>query len=368
MSDQFYGDPSGFENSMDIGFVSSNYCGQMMPQSTLGVSQFAMNPPATVTVQFGTPTIRPLPNIDPSVDAKLLRKAMKGIGCNSKVVLEIICTRSNSQRQQIKASFGQMFGRDLIKDLLSELSGNFKELIIALMTTPAVYDAKELYRAMEGLGTKENILIEIMCSRTNAQIRAIKSAYIQIFRRNLEDDIIGDTSGYFKNVLLALCAAVRDESGQQNVAQAREIAKTLFRAGEGRWGTNETVFIKILSTHNFCQLALIFNEYRNVTGHSMDVAIRREFSGDIKDALLAIFFVCSNRFAFFAEEFENSMKGLGTKDRDLIRLTVTRSEFDLADIKREYQRLFGRKLEDRIIDDTSGKYRNALLTLVRGNY
>nr|AAX30682.1 SJCHGC06887 protein [Schistosoma japonicum] len=47
----------------------------------------------------------------------------------------------------------------------------------ALCCSPAEFDARELHRAMKGAGTDESVLIEILCTRTNHQIRQIKEAY-----------------------------------------------------------------------------------------------------------------------------------------------------------------------------------------------
>lgn len=57
------------------------------------------------------------------------------------------------------------------------------------------------------------------------------------------------------------------------------------------------------------------------------------------------------------------MKGLGTKDRVLIRIMVLRSEIDMQDIKNEFQRMYGKNLESFIKGDTSGDYKRALLCL-----
>lgn len=51
-------------------------------------------------------------------------------------------------------------------------------------------------------------------------------------KRNLESDIRGDTSGDFRNVLVALMQGCRDENSPENPYQAEADADELFRAGE----------------------------------------------------------------------------------------------------------------------------------------
>ena len=41
----------------------------------------------------------------------------------------------------------------------------------------AEYDAYEIHRAIKGLGTDEDALIEILCTRTNAQIQHVQKVY-----------------------------------------------------------------------------------------------------------------------------------------------------------------------------------------------
>ena len=53
-------------------------------------------------------------------------------------------------------------------------------------------------------------------------------------------------------------------------------------------GTDESTFNAVLCQRSFSQLAATFREYESVTGHPFEKAIKNEFSGDIKDGLLAI--------------------------------------------------------------------------------
>lgn len=62
-------------------------------------------------------------------------------------------------------------------DIESETSGNFKNLLVALVTDRAVFEAQWLNKAMKGLGTNEAVLIEILATRSNEDIYKIKQAY-----------------------------------------------------------------------------------------------------------------------------------------------------------------------------------------------
>lgn len=148
--------------------------------------------------------------------------------------------------------------------------------------------------------------------------------------------------------MVSLCAAGRDESMMTNPQAAQADAQALLRAGELRVGTDESTFNMILCQRNYAQLRIVFDEYQRLTGHDIEKAIKREFSGDIEDGLLAVIRSIKNQSAFFARRLNKSMKGMGTNDRDLIRLIATRCEIDMGDIKREYQAKYGESLPTAI--------------------
>ena len=107
-------------------------------------------------------------------DAEVLRNAMKGFGTDEATLIKVVANRTNRQRQVIKEQYKAAFGRDLISDLKSELHGKMEDAFIALFTNPVEFDVDSLRDAMKGAGTNEDTLIEIIASRDNQQLAAIK--------------------------------------------------------------------------------------------------------------------------------------------------------------------------------------------------
>ncbi|XP_037609444.1 annexin A4 [Sebastes umbrosus] len=296
-------------------------------------------------------------------DAATLREAMKGAGTNEAVITEVLARRTIAQRQRIKEAYKQTVGKDLADDLSSELSGNFCSVVLGLLMLAPVYDAYELKSAMKGAGTEEAGLIDVLASRSNAEIKTINAFYKKEHGKDLEDAVCGDTSGMFQRVLVSLLTAGRDESDKVDEAQAILDAKDIYEAGEARWGTDEVKFLTVLCVRNRNHLLRVFDEYQKISGRDIEDSIKREMSGCLEDVFLAIVKCLRNKPAFFAERLYKSMKGLGTTDSVLIRIMVARAEIDMLDIKAQFLKNYGKTLHSFIKGDTSGDYRKILLEL-----
>lgn len=309
-------------------------------------------------------TIFPKANFDPEAAAKQLRGAMKGLGTNEEAIIKVLVDHDNNQRQTIKAAFKTLFGRDLIADLKSELGGHFEDAVLAMMTPTIPFLAKELRKAMKGAGTDETVLIEILCTRSNADINAIKAAYQKEFGRNLEKDIVSDTSGHFRRLLVSVCNAGRDESTNVDTAKAEKDANDIYAAGEKQLGTDEAVFNAVLCSRSYTQLRATFHQYKVLSKKDISQSIESEMSGCLKEGFLAIVHYAQDPLSYFAERLYKSMKGLGTDDSSLIRLIVTRSEIDLKDIADAFHRKYKTLLREFVRDDCSGDYRKLLLLIL----
>lgn len=309
------------------------------------------------------PTLRPFQPFNPSDDAHKLYKAMKGFGTDETTLIDILCRRTWQQRQEIALQYKTGHGKDLLKNIKDETKGNFELVFKALLYTPFQLEAHDLKKSIERVGTDEDALIDILCTKNNSEMMQLKTAYQQLYHGNMEKDVGSDASGYFKRFLVSLMASHRSENppDQQRAAQQ---ARALYEAGEKRVGTNEVEFNRIFASESFPQLKLIFEEYYKLTGHEIDKAIKKEMSGDVERAFLAIAQIAKNPAMYYANRLHETMACAGTKDRSLIRLIVLRSEIDMLNIKTEYQRKHGKTLEQTIKSDCSGDYKRALLCLV----
>lgn len=213
---------------------------------------------------------------------------MRGLGTDEEQIVELLTQRSNAQRQQIAAYFRDVLGRDCVDDLKSELGGDFERVIVALMTEPVEYLCAQLHAAMAGCGTDERVLVEVLCTMTNAEMGRLVVKYEELFGRPLAEHMCSETDGFFRRLLTLIVTGVRDESGEVDAEAAKEQAGQLWAAGEAKLGTDEEVFNRVLSHGSFEHLRLVFDEYRALSGQTIEQAIEHEVDGDLQEALMAI--------------------------------------------------------------------------------
>ncbi|XP_051533289.1 annexin A1-like isoform X4 [Myxocyprinus asiaticus] len=313
------------------------------------------------TAYFGT--VKADPNFNAQDDAAKLKKATETKGVDEATIVEVLAKRSNAQRQQIKAAYQQRTEKLLADDLKKALKSHFEEVVLALLMTPPEYDAFEMKRAMKNLGTNEAVLSEILGTRPNKEITAMKNSFKEVYGEMLEEDIKSETSGHLETALLALCKATRSEDKNIDDGLAKSDAKALFEAGEHRVGTLCSVLIDILTSRSEAQLCKIFKYYGQYSKQNFAKALEGELHGSLEDCLITLVKSAWNKPAFFAEKLHLAMKGLGTNTDTLTRIIVSRSEIDLLKIIQEYKRMYGKTLQEDILKETSGDYEKILLTL-----
>jgi len=182
----------------------------------------------------------------------------------------------------------------------------------------------------------------------------------------LDEWIAGDTSGNYKEYLLRLATAERQLSSVPvDHDKVASDVKALYRAGEGKIGTNDEVFIDIFATRSPKHIRALAEGYAKEYQHSLETAIKKEFGGDLEKALVWSLEFMEDHYIFFAKRIHNSVKGVGTKNKDLVRIIASRREVDLFEISEAYMKLFGKSLKEALADDTSGDFKLLLLEIIK---
>ena len=300
---------------------------------------------------------------DPKTDAEILRSAMKGKTKDQDKIIKLITIRTNEQRQKIKECYNSIYNSDLIKDLQKELSGHFEDVVVALFYTPVDYDCFQLRKAVKGLGTDEDALIEILATRPSNVIEEIKTRYSEMYPgRNLIKDIESDTSGNFRKIVVSLLEAKRSSSSQPDPTECEKCAKQLVEATDNK-KVNTDTFIKIFTEKSQAEFIRIAQLYFNLSKKSLLESVEKGFSGDSKEALIGIIYAKICPSEYFAKKVYKSVKGLGTDNNTLIRILITRDEIDMPRIKQFYKQLYKKDMLQAIKDDTSGNYQKILIEL-----
>ena len=84
----------------------------------------------------------------PQQESDALRQAIK-VKKDEDTIIKICANRTNAHRLQIAAYYKAAYGKDLISDLKSALSGKFEDTMVALFTPPVDYDCQTLMRLVQ---------------------------------------------------------------------------------------------------------------------------------------------------------------------------------------------------------------------------
>merc|ERR1712137_141342 len=103
--------------------------------------------------------------------------------------------------------------------------------------------------------------------------------------------------------------------------------------------------------------------YTNKYGNNLQKAIKKEFGGKVEDALLHHVGMILDPYTTIAELIEKTMKGLGTDEYGL-SAAIVRYHHIIEPVQQAYQKKYTKTLKDRIIGETSGRFRELLLKML----
>jgi len=312
-------------------------------------------------------------------DAIKLRKAMNESGTDKGLIVDICGCRTFEQRRMIAQEYCNLDEREkrcLLKDLKNDLGGDLGQLVECLFNQPGEIDARIMEKAMRGIGTNADLLNEVLCTRTNDEIIEMKKGWQDYVdnKQKLEDRVSDETKKFFgvshyNTLCLKLLQANRPNPSTPDeklvFADAHELNRLLLE--RSNVNNVEGKFVEVFTERSWPHIACLANKFESVSHKwTLEGAIKEGFgnSNDGK-ALLTIEEFCRQPYDFWAKKLRDAMSGFTTDDSALIRIIVSRSEIDLANVVQVFGQHYGdgKTLRSWLEDKTSGYYCQLLLKL-----
>ena len=137
----------------------------------------------------------------------IIKNGIKQYGKNVNLFKQVFVDRSREDLIMISRAFYDLYKKNLYDVIDNEISGTNKKLIKDILfglITPAQWFAKKAYKAMKGAGTDDKTLIRVIVSRAEIDMEDIRDYYFRDRNTDLRNDIDGDCSGAYGQLLMNL--------------------------------------------------------------------------------------------------------------------------------------------------------------------
>ncbi|CEG48808.1 annexin family [Plasmopara halstedii] len=294
-----------------------------------------------------------------------IRDATDALGVDENVLVNTLSSLSTSDRSLVIYRYKDLYREELKDTLRRDTRGHFRFLVLLLTMPLPEMEAFVLNVATSGSGTRERQLYPILLGRTNEELSMLKSTYYYIFNKDLTWLMRSELSGdYRKIILLALeRLQVPYDPTIHTYERAKSDAIKLYDVGEGRWGTDETTFIRILFSSPREHVVLVNDIYKKKFVRTLEEVVCSEFSGLASEALVFYVRLALEPYAAIADHYNRSLKCL-RKDEKALSAAVVRYHGMQPRVEQLYEKLYGRSLEERIRTDTEANYGDLLVTLL----
>ena len=279
-----------------------------------------------------------------------------GVGSDDEALQGILCSRSKAQCKRINVAYKRKFGILLEDQIKDECSGDYLQFLKHMVASPAEADADALFAALDGIGTTERVLTEIIVTASNAQLRVIQHRYQEKFDRSLIDHISGEVDGDFRDFLVQCLKCERQEDAAPDQGLAEQQVTRLIKAAKG-WGCNEAEFIDIIGKSSIAQIDLIEAGFMEAEGKSLSKLIEGEMGGDLEWAMLLRL---ENELDASCRLLHYAMDGIGTDEGIVSRVIGGAEKEDVQRIQARYDEKYDASLSKDLGDELAGNLKVAV--------
>eukprot|EP00300_Choanocystis_sp_HF-7_P030107 c38865_g1_i1.p1 GENE.c38865_g1_i1~~c38865_g1_i1.p1 ORF type:complete len:898 (+),score=245.06 c38865_g1_i1:40-2694(+) len=281
--------------------------------------------------------------------------ACRGIGTDESALIDILCSRNKSQLRLTDLSFREKYGKSLVSLIESECSGDFKRVLKYIAMPEHVFDVYLLTKACKGMGTDEQLLIDVLASSSNDRLFAAKTYFEKCKGKALVDVLRSELSGDFENIILGLVRCERSESKSIDEGQAEQWLQKLV-------GTSDSAtVIDVITSASPAQIGVLAQRFEAATNSSLTQAIKDRCSGDVERIMLAL---AQDPIDYLCQRFHDAFAGLGTNDNLVCMLIGGRDKPDIKAVAQRYLEKYDVRLVDALKSELSGNFERACMAWV----
>jgi Annexin len=144
---------------------------------------------------------------------------------------------------------------------------------------------------------------------------------------------------------------------------AKDDAETIYKKGQGKWGTDEKGIFKILCMAPPEYITKINAVYTDKYGYTLFKAMEKELSGNVRDGTLHMLGMKLKPYEAIAKLIKTACAGIGT-DELLLTCCIIRYQHVMKEVMAAHIELFGKTVHDRVREEAGGKYKDLLLTIL----
>ncbi|XP_048376900.1 annexin A2-like [Stegostoma tigrinum] len=223
-------------------------------------------------------------------DASEMRGAIKGLGTNEASLIEILCSRTNKEIQNMALAYQELYKKDMIKDIKEDTSGDFCKLLCVLAkgnrpepsnvvdNEQIDEDARALYEAgVKNRGTDVKTWISIMTERSIPHLQRVFGRYKTYSCYDMLESVDREVKKDLKNNFLGLV---------QCILNTPEFFADKLSHMQG--SLKKDVLTRIMVSRSEIDLLYIRKEFKKKTGKSLQQFIIASTKGDYQRVLLAL--------------------------------------------------------------------------------
>ncbi|XP_050910566.1 uncharacterized protein LOC127125785 [Lathyrus oleraceus] len=303
------------------------------------------------------------------LDCKKIHDSLSGLSLSQ--LIPSLSSLTILERKQLRETYKEVYGEDLINQLQKydedDFFSSMKFSTLSLwMLCPHDRDAFIAREALQQDETNFKALVEVFVGRKSSHVGLITQAYLKMFRRQLDQDIMNlDPPHPFQKILMALSASHKAHQVDISHHISKCDARRLYESGERSLGAiDEAVVLEILSKRSIQQLKLTFLSYKHIYGHDYTKSIKRGNYGQFGKALMVVVKCICNQAHYYAKGLYTSIKK-GRRDiGTLARVLVSRADIDMDEIRSVFKEKYEKELGDVICESIPcGDYRDFLVAL-----